>query len=71
LLNTDNYKDLILKAVNLGRDTDTIGAIAGGLAGAFYGVEQIPAEWLDVLKKKDYLIQTATDFYTSFERKNG
>ena len=68
LLNTDNYKDLVLKAVNLGGDTDTIGAIAGGLAGAFYGVEQIPAEWLDVLKKKDYLIQTATDFYNSFEK---
>ena len=70
LLNTDNYKDLVLKAVNLGGDTDTIGAIAGGLAGAFYGVEEIPAEWLDVLKKKDYLIQVATDFYNSFERKD-
>lgn len=65
LLNTDNYKNLILKAVNLGGDTDTVAAIAGGLAGAFYGVEQIPAEWLDVLKKKDYLVQTATDFYNS------
>ncbi len=66
LLNTDNYKDLVLKAVNLGGDTDTIGAIAGGLAGAFYGVEKISAEWLDVLKKKDYLIEIATDFYNAF-----
>ncbi len=66
LLNTDNYKDLVLKAVNLGGDTDTIGAIAGGLAGAFYGAEQIPAEWLDVLKKKDYLEKIATDFYNAF-----
>ena len=69
LLNTDNYKDLVLTAVNLGGDTDTIGAIAGGLAGAFYGVEQIPKDWLDVLKKKDYLTQMATDYYNSFERK--
>ena len=67
LLNTDNYKDLVLKAVNLGGDTDTIGAIAGGLAGAFYGVEQIPQNWLDVLKKKDYLTQTATAFYNTFK----
>ncbi len=66
LLNTDNYKDLVLKAVNLGGDTDTIGAIAGGLAGAYYGIEQIPQNWLDVLKKKDYLIKTATDFYNAF-----
>lgn len=67
LLNTDNYKDLVLKAVNLGGDTDTIGAIAGGLAGAFYGVEQIPQNWLDVLKKKDYLTQMATAFYNTFK----
>lgn len=66
LLNTDNYKDLVLKAVNLGGDTDTIGAIAGGLAGAFYGVKQIPQNWLDVLKKKDYLEKIATDFYNAF-----
>ncbi len=66
LLNTDNYKDLVLKAVNLGGDTDTIGAIAGGLAGAFYGLEQIPQNWLDVLKKKKYLEKIAADFYNAF-----
>ena len=68
LLNTDNYKDLILKAVNLGGDTDTVAAIAGGLAGAFYGVEQIPQSWLDVLKKKDYLQKISADFYNAFGR---
>ena len=47
LLNTDNYKDCVLKAVNLGGDTDTIAAIAGGLAGLMYGYESIPQEWLD------------------------
>lgn len=69
LVNTDNYKDLVLTAVNLGGDTDTVAAIAGGLAGAFYGAKQIPQNWLDALKKKDYLTQVATDFYNSFERK--
>ncbi len=68
LLNTDNYKDLVLKAVNLGGDTDTIGAIAGGLAGAFYGLEEIPAEWLSALKKKSYLEKIAADFYKVGER---
>ncbi len=62
LLNTDNYKSLALKAVNLGKDTDTVGAVAGGLAGIVYGVESIPQEWLDTLKRRDYLEQIAEDF---------
>lgn len=37
-LNTDNYKDCVLKAVNLGEDTDTVAAVAGGLAGIYYGM---------------------------------
>lgn len=68
LLNTDNYRDLILKAVNLGGDADTIAAISGGMAGAFYGLEQIPAEWLAVLRKKDYLEKIAADFYNTFAK---
>ena len=62
LLNTDDYKSLALKAVNLGGDTDTIGAIAGGLAGIFYGAEAIPAEWLATLKRRDYLEKIAENF---------
>lgn len=55
LLNTDNYKDCVLKAVNLGDDTDTTAAIAGGLAGAVYGYDNIPQEWKDTLLKRDYI----------------
>jgi ADP-ribosyl-[dinitrogen reductase] hydrolase len=43
---TDSFRDCILAAVNLGDDADTVGAIAGQLAGAFYGLEAIPADWL-------------------------
>jgi ADP-ribosyl-[dinitrogen reductase] hydrolase len=53
ILNTDNYKDAILKAVNLGDDTDTTGAVTGGLAGLLYGWNTIPPEWLTVLARKD------------------
>ena len=56
LLNTDNYKDAVLKAVNLGDDTDTIGALTGGLAGLVYGYNSIPQKWINVLRKKQYLI---------------
>lgn len=55
LLSTDNYKDCVLKAVNLGDDTDTVAAVAGGLAGALYGLDSIPEGWLKVLIKRDYI----------------
>lgn len=55
LLTTNSYKECVLKAVNLGEDTDTVAAVAGGLAGARYGYNNIPEEWLDVLKRRDYL----------------
>ena len=46
-LTTENYRDCIIKAVNLGRDTDTVAAVAGGLAGMYYqGEKGIPAEWI-------------------------
>ncbi len=42
----DNYRDIVLSIVNLGEDTDTGAAIAGGLAGLYYGLESIPEDWL-------------------------
>ena len=53
LVKTDNYKACVLKAVNLGRDTDTTAAVAGGLAGILYGYDGIPAEWMEKLQRKD------------------
>ena len=55
LLNTDSYRDCVLSAANLGDDTDTVAAIAGGLAGALYGLNAIPKEWLSTLKRTDYI----------------
>lgn len=55
LITTDSYKECMLKAVNLGNDTDTIAAIAGGLAGLYYGYEEIPKEWLAVIKKREWI----------------
>ena len=59
VFNTTNYKDAVLKAVNLGDDTDTVGAITGGLAGIIYGYDTIPSEWLEVLARKDDIIELA------------
>ena len=52
LITTDTFRDCLLRAVNLGDDTDTIAAIAGGLAGLYYGYGGIPAEWLTVLQRR-------------------
>ncbi len=53
LMTTENYRDAVLKAVNLGEDTDTTGAVTGGLAGLLYGYKSIPEEWIDLLARKD------------------
>jgi len=51
LMNTSSYAEAVLKAVNLGEDTDTTGAVTGGLAGLCYGYQNIPEEWLIMLAR--------------------
>ena len=55
LLNTNSYKEAVLKAINLGDDTDTTGAVTGGLAGIIYGFDEFPKEWVDELKSKEII----------------
>lgn len=59
LLTTDNFRDAVLKAVNLGGDTDTTGAVTGGLAGLLYGHKDIPNNWLDKLARGDDIEELA------------
>jgi len=63
LLTTDSYSQCVLKAVNLGSDTDTVAAVAGGLAGILYGAEYIPEDWLKVLAKKEEIIRLCEAFF--------
>ena len=56
LVTTDNYRDAVLKAVNLGGDTDTNAAICGGLAGIYYGYDSIPLDWIDEINKIDEVL---------------
>jgi ADP-ribosyl-[dinitrogen reductase] hydrolase len=53
LLTTNNYKEAVLKAVNLGNDTDTTGAVTGGLAGLLYGFDNIPKNWIEKIARKE------------------
>lgn len=50
-----NYEKSVLKAVNLGEDTDTIGAITGSMSGLYYGYEDIPKNWINSLKNKELI----------------
>lgn len=67
LRHLDDFRAGVLAAVNLGGDTDTIGAMTGAILGAYNGVESIPVEWFDKLenrrKGRDYIISLAEKLY--------
>lgn len=51
-INSLSYKEAVLKAVNLGGDTDTIAALTGGLAGCYYGIDKLPKKWINSVQAK-------------------
>lgn len=59
--NTASFEGAIIQAVNLGDDADTVGAVAGQLAGAIYGTKNIPSRWLERLAWHDKLEKMACD----------
>lgn len=52
LMTTDSFEEAAVEVVNLGGDADSAGAILGAMAGAHYGVEAIPARWLERLQNR-------------------
>ena len=50
---TKNFKDAVVKAINLRGDSDTVGAVTAQLAGAIYGLNQIPSSWIDAVQQWD------------------
>ena len=56
---TDSYRDCVLAAANLADDADTTAAVAGQIAGAFYGVGGIPSKWLDKLAFRGQITRLA------------
>jgi ADP-ribosyl-[dinitrogen reductase] hydrolase len=68
LLNTSSYPEAVLKAVNLGEDTDTTAAVTGGLAGIYYGIESIPVEWMSAIARQNDIVALANRLETAIER---
>jgi len=66
LMNSESYPEAVLKAVNLGWDTDTTGAVCGALAGAHYGYAAIPQEWIRVLARTSEIENLALRFQARF-----
>ncbi|MEH2467323.1 ADP-ribosylglycohydrolase family protein [Nostoc sp.] len=62
LLNSSSYSEAVLKAINLGGDTDTTAAVTGGLAGIYYGVENIPRQWINQIARRQDIIYLAERF---------
>lgn len=67
LLTSNDYAETVLKAVNLGSDTDTTGAVVGGLAGILYGEEGIPDEWKEQLVKSEEIRQLGVGLFDVFK----
>jgi ADP-ribosylglycohydrolase len=55
-----------LSIINLGHDTDTSAAITGGLAGLYYGVDNIPQEWLDQTARLEDIIELGNMLHTKW-----
>ena len=64
-MTTENYKDAVIKAVNLGSDTDTNGAVTGGLAGLYYGIENIPKKWRKEIARKQDIADLCERLYNA------
>ncbi|MDY6862491.1 MAG: ADP-ribosylglycohydrolase family protein [Thermodesulfobacteriota bacterium] len=62
LANSD-FKDAVTYAVGLGGDTDTIGAMTGAIAGAYYGIDAIPQEWKNKLENYEYIEKLAESLW--------
>jgi ADP-ribosyl-[dinitrogen reductase] hydrolase len=60
---TSTFEAAVLAAANLGEDADTTAAIVGQVAGAFYGVQGIPAAWLEKLHMRDEIMGMAEGLY--------
>lgn len=65
-LNTDSYEDAVLTAINFGHDTDTTGAVTGGIAGLCYGMKEIPEYWIVSIARMEDIIELGEKLNTKY-----
>ena len=66
LLNSNSYKEAVLRAVNLGEDTDTTAAITGGISALCFGYNSIPVDWVESLAKKEEIERLVNRLISKF-----
>lgn len=59
---TESFEEALIEAVNLGGDADTIGAVCGQIAGAYYGYSAIPERWINAIKDREKIDRMIDDF---------
>ena len=59
---SDNFKDCIIACANIGNDTSSIAALTGAIAGIYYGTNKIPKDWIDNLRRMDYLTNISEEY---------
>ena len=60
---SSSFRESILYSIRLGGDTDTIAAMCGAIAGAFWGAESIPPHWKEQLEQRDYIENLAHQLF--------
>lgn len=68
-LNCKTFEETILSIINIGHDTDTSAAIAGGLAGLYYGYKGIPSRWIDHIARKNDIDNLAKGLAIKLDRR--
>ena len=68
ILTTNSFEEAVLKAVNLGEDTDTTASVVGALAGLVYGQSQMPEKWINTIKRKDDIIDLGNRLFNSMKK---
>lgn len=63
LSHPNSFEEAVVYAISLGGDTDTIGAMAGAISGAYLGMDSIPTEWLAKLENRLYIEPLATELW--------
>jgi len=63
----NDFKSTILNAINIGGDSDTVGCIAGGISGAYNGIESIPFDWRNNIENKEGLEKLANEIYETLK----
>jgi ADP-ribosylglycohydrolase len=65
-LTSNSYSECVLKAVNMGSDTDTTACVTGSLSGLYYGIDRV--DWIEKLQRKDYLIDVIDKIGDKFKK---